>query len=596
MDRNTIIAIVLSVVVIVAGMTVQTFFMDDMVIPEETVTTAETGETALNDVSPAMSGPVITAVGEEPDSSPFTVDSGAYNVTFNPRGAGITSILLADHMENGKPVELLYNEEGDADAFTMYVGGNEDRPVDEVFPYSIDEVPGIDIKRVVFTRDFTTPDGKPFTIEKSYAIPGNGEYLIQLAVKVYTPDGSPIPMNISSGMYTLSVGPQIGPEVVQKNNYDYRRIEVKYTDSAKKSAVKYKDGVYKASDDVQWISLNGKYFAFIVEPSDTAAIASVSASQENPENGIYQKNVIYMTREASAAPSVTDYYSFYAGPKVKSDLTIYNNHADNIFGISGMNMDKVVDGSWLSWLERILNWVLQLFYKIIPNYGDAIILLTILIKLLLQPLTKKGMDSTAKMSALSPKIEEIKKKFPDNPEAQNAAMAKLYKEEKINPMGSCLPMLIQFPIFIALYGLLNTNFDLRGSMFIPGWINDLSIPDTVLNLPFAIPLLGSQIHALPILYVISMIFSMKITQSGQNAGSQAGMMNFMTYGMPILFFFIMYNAPSGLLLYWSTVNLISIGQQIFVNKKKRAVYAEEIAEKDREKLAKKEAKKRNRRK
>ena len=232
----------------------------------------------------------------------------------------------------------------------------------------------------------------------------------------------------------------------------------------------------------------------------------------------------------------------------------------------------------------------------IPNYGVAIILLTILIKLLLQPLAKRGMDSTAKMSALTPKINEIKEKYPDDPEAQNAAMAKLYKEEKINPMGSCLPMLIQFPIFIALYGLLNTNFDLRGSMFIPGWIPDLSIPDTIFTLPFSLPFLGSQIHLLPILYCISMIFSMKITQSGSQAGAQQGMMAFMTYGMPIIFFFIMYNAPSGLLLYWSTVNVISIGQQIFVNRKKKGIYAEEIAERDAEKQAKKEAKRKNRRK
>ena len=291
----------------------------------------------------------------------------------------------------------------------------------------------------------------------------------------------------------------------------------------------------------------------------------------------------------------SDMYSFYAGPKVKSNLSIYEN-GESVFSVDGEDLTSIIDGSWLTWLENILNWILQLFYKVIPNYGVAIILLTILIKLLLQPLAKKGMDSTAKMGALTPKINEIKERYPDDPEAQNAAMAKLYKEEKINPMGSCIPMLIQFPIFIALYGLLNTNFDLRGSMFIPGWIPDLSIPDTIYTLPFAIPFLGTQIHLLPILYTISMIFSMKITQSGSQASAQQGMMAFMTYGMPIIFFFIMYNAPSGLLLYWSTVNVISIGQQMFVNKKKKAVYAEEIAEKDAIKQAKKEAKRKNRRK
>ena len=203
------------------------------------------------------------------------------------------------------------------------------------------------------------------------------------------------------------------------------------------------------------------------------------------------------------------------------------------------------------------------------------------------------MDSTAKMSALTPKMEEIKVKYADNPEAQNAAMAKLYQEEKINPLSSCLPMLLQFPIFIALYGLLNKNFDLRGAMFIPGWIVDLSLPDTVATLPFNIPLLGSQIHVLPVLYTVSMLFSMKITQTTATQ-SQKGMMWFMTYGMPIMFFFVMYNAPSGLLLYWSVTNLISIMQQVWTNKKKGKVYSLELKAKEDAEKAKKAAKKKRR--
>ena len=165
----------------------------------------------------------------------------------------------------------------------------------------------------------------------------------------------------------------------------------------------------------------------------------------------------------------------------------------------------------------------------------------------------------------------------------NNAMAKLYKEEGINPMGSCLPMFIQFPVFIALYGLLNNHFELRGAMFIPGWIPDLSIPDTVAVLPFSLPLLGSQIHLLPIIYTASMIFSMKITQTASTQSSQQGMMNFMTYGMPLIFFFMLYNAPSGLLVYWTVTNAISIIQQVYVNSKKKKQYEEEMKSKKDEK-------------
>ncbi|MBQ7644559.1 MAG: membrane protein insertase YidC, partial [Spirochaetales bacterium] len=140
--------------------------------------------------------------------------------------------------------------------------------------------------------------------------------------------------------------------------------------------------------------------------------------------------------------------------------------------------------------------------------------------------------------------------------------------EGASPLGGCLPMLLQFPILIAMYGLLTKHFELRGALFIPGWIPDLSVPETIATLGFNIPLLGNEIHLLPILYTASMIFSMKITQ-GQNstAGQGKGMQFFMMYGMPILFFFILYSAPSGLLLYWMAQNILSMGQQFYTNAK-----------------------------
>ncbi len=595
MDKNTIIAIVLSVIVITVGMGIQTAFFTPELPPEEVSVSTEVN----NAVLPESSGGNITAVGEDPDASPFEVRAGSYIITFDPKGASVTSIRLSEHLDNGEPVELLFRDESDDNAFMLYLGEDSSKPIDAVFSHT-ENVNQNGLNIVSFTRDFITEDGKPFTIRKQFAIPDNGEYMIQLSVDVSTPDGSAIPVNVSSAMYSISVGPQIGPEFESiSNNYDYRRVSVRY-DEKGKSDVRFNDGSFTSDEErnVDWIALSGKYFTFMLIPETDSIISSAWATETSSDTGVPQKDTIYLTRSVSSESHVQDMYSFYAGPKVKSSLSIYDNADDNIFRIEGHELTDIIDGSWLSWLESILNWILQLFYKIIPNYGVAIILLTILIKLLLQPLAKKGMDSNAKMGALTPKLNEIKERYPDDPEAQNAAMAKLYKEEGINPMGSCLPMLIQFPIFIALYGLLNTNFDLRGSMFIPGWIPDLSIPDTIFTLPFAIPLLGSQIHLLPILYTISMIFSMKITQMGTqaSAGSQAGMMKFMTYGMPLIFFFIMYNAPSGLLLYWSTVNVISIGQQVFVNKKKKDVYAEEIAERDAEKAAKKEAKRKNRRK
>ena len=145
-------------------------------------------------------------------------------------------------------------------------------------------------------------------------------------------------------------------------------------------------------------------------------------------------------------------------------------------------------------------------------------------------------------------------------------MAEFYKREGYNPMSGCLPLLIQFPIFIAMYNLFNNHFDLRGALFIPGWIPDLSQPEAIysfapINL-FVFKL--SAIRVLPVIYLLSQLFYGKFTQ-GQATGQTAAQMKFMMYGMPIMFFFILYDVPSGLLIYWIFSNLIQIAQQVVIN-------------------------------
>ncbi len=588
MDRNTIIAIILCVIVITVGMTVQQMFAQ----PSSTTATetAVTGEA----VTETAKGSVYTAVGKDGSVDPFTVTTDSLCVTFDPKGGTISSV----HDEEND-VNLLLKEEGDSNAFMLYWGDDRTAAVDDIFDYTteVKTVSGKSdsITQVTFTRTYREEEsGREFTLEKKYAVPNNSEYMIQLAVTLYSEDGTSLPVGDGSSMYTLSVGSQVGPEFDSLNgNYDYRRVYYKLENKNSKKTVS--SGNFSSSDPMGWVGVAGKYFAFLLIPETENVISYTETVQETGET-ISQKNTVYMTRSASSESRTTDVYSFYCGPQLSSTLSIYDNAKDNIFGLSDHALKKALDVSWLSWLETILKWALEGFNFITHNYGVSIILLTILVKLLLIPLSKKGTDSTAKMSALQPKMQEIQQKYKDDPEAQNAAVAKLYKEEGINPMGSCLPLLIQFPIFIGLYGLLNKDFSLRGAMFIPGWINDLSIPETIFTLPFSIPFLGTKIHLLPILYTLSMIFSMKITQSATTSsqGNGKGMMWFMTYGMPILFFFILYNAPSGLLVYWSISNVLSIIQQIYTNRKKVAGYKKEIEEKDALKAQKKAEKKKRR--
>jgi YidC/Oxa1 family membrane protein insertase len=171
------------------------------------------------------------------------------------------------------------------------------------------------------------------------------------------------------------------------------------------------------------------------------------------------------------------------------------------------------------------------------------------------------------MQALSPKIKEIQTKYKDNPQKMNAEMAEFYKKEGYNPLSGCLPMVIQIPIFFAMYNLFSNHFDLRGAMFIPGWIPDLSVPEAIYNFPndFRLPLLGwTAIRLLPFIYVGSQLLYGKVTQTPDQKGNSQ--MKMMLYVMPIAFFFILYDVPSGLLLYWIMSNVLTLVQQLIINK------------------------------
>ena len=298
----------------------------------------------------------------------------------------------------------------------------------------------------------------------------------------------------------------------------------------------------------------------------------------NQDPKLFQTDVISISRPAIAASKQTDAFYFYFGPKTNSDLSKYDYADRNAFQRSGLNLEQAAESSGiLGWLEAIINFFLNFFYKLVPNYGIAIILVTILVKALLFPLTRNGSVAAARMQELKPKIDELQAKYKGNPQKLNQEMAEFYKKEGYNPMSGCLPLLIQFPIFIAMYNLFNNHFDLRGAMFIPGWITDLSVPEAIVTFP-TINLVIWQVgalRALPIIYVVSQLLYGKYTQMN-SPGQSATQAKLMMYGMPIMFFFILYNTPSGLLVYWIVSNVLSIGQQVVINdilKKRRAALA-----------------------
>ena len=184
------------------------------------------------------------------------------------------------------------------------------------------------------------------------------------------------------------------------------------------------------------------------------------------------------------------------------------------------------------------------------------------------------------MQEVQPRMTEIQTKYKNNPEKMNQEMAKLYQETGYNPLSGCLPLLIQFPLIIAMFNLFNNYFEFRGAMFIPGWIPDLSVGDSVYTLKFNLPLLGNHIRLLPVIYLVSQLIYGKVT-SATTSGGNATQMKIMMYAMPIVFFFVFYSAPSGLLIYWTVSNLLTLVQQMFLNKMMKKKKAElELKKKD----------------
>jgi YidC/Oxa1 family membrane protein insertase len=273
---------------------------------------------------------------------------------------------------------------------------------------------------------------------------------------------------------------------------------------------------------------------------------------------------MFLVRPPQSA-GTTDVFHFYLGPKNQESLYRYDT-GDNGFRLRNLDFVRAAGSSnILTPLENLLKWLLNFFYNMVHNYGVAIILLTLLVKIVVFPLTKKSSEASIKMQALAPKIKEIQAKYKDNPAKMNAEMGALYKKEGHNPMSGCLPLLIQMPLLFAMYNLFNNHFDLRGAMFIPGWIPDLSLPESVWNFGSPLPLLGwESLRLLPFIYVGSQMLYGLVTRTPEQQGNPT--MKMMMYVMPIVFFFVLYNVPSGLLVFWIMSNLFTLVQQVILNK------------------------------
>ena len=567
MEKNTILAIVLSTLVIIITFVFQGFRTASQQLDAQTEAVTRTESVVQETVTQNQTETALTAevpVSEfTEESAPqiaehITIETDLLSVVLTSAGGDMISWKLKDHLDNGDRVEMILGGNKEARAFSIAFG-------DSPAVSSIFNVTRISNYIVEFYRDFPASGGNaPFRLTKRYEFKP-ADYMFELTVTLDSSASSGI--NFAGNAYTLSFGPQIGPYFDRLDaRYEYRRYYT-YVNGKRKNA-KVNDVI---DTNPKWAAISGKYFAFIAVPYLTQYNASFS---EAAEDGLSSASRFSIMRPAVSSSRTDDTYRFYLGPKTQDTLNTYNS-GKNDFGMKDTQLVEVASSSGflsiLSPLEKLLKWLLLLFYRIIPNYGVAIILLTLLVKIAFFPLTKKGSEATLRMQALTPKIKELQEKHKGNPQKLNAEMAAFYQKEGYNPISGCLPMLLQIPLFLAMYNLFNNHFDIRGAMFIPGWIPDLSIPEAIVNFPdgFKVPILGwTALRALPFIYVGSQLIYGKVTQMpGQQSNTQ---MKMMLYVMPIAFFFILYNVPSGLLIYWIFSNVLTLVQQVIINKYIRA--------------------------
>ena len=366
---------------------------------------------------------------------------------------------------------------------------------------------------------------------------------------------------INSNSYDLTWNN--GIRSVEKNSVDeanYSNASVFYGDEqviVDASSVGEKE-IKEFRGKVEWLTVRNKYFATIIIPDDPAKVegAYIEGISESVGNeGIHESYDVRLTLPFQNQIIETKTFTLFIGPVDYKELEAY-----------GKDLVKIVDfGSFFGLkfivrpiAEYILLPLFQFLHSFIPNYGFVLIIFSIIIKIVVYPLTKSSYQSMKKMQALQPMITELKEKYKDDQQKVSKETMKLYSTYGINPAGGCLPMLLQMPIFVALWGMFQSAIDLRQQPFF-GWITDLSQPDVIYDLGFKLPMFGiSQISGLALLMGITTFVQQKMTI--KDPKQQA-----LVYVMPVMLTLLFMSFPSGLNLYYFMFNILSIAQQYYIN-------------------------------
>lgn len=431
------------------------------------------------------------------------VENEVFKVILSNEGATIKSVELKKYRDKkGNPVRFLSSEPS---ALSILKDGSLDYSK-TIFNVDDSEASFKGSDKAVVT--FTYSDGSVF-IRRSFIF-NKTDYAIDVNEEVKGLGSYYVTLGKDFGIYDKENAPHWGPVILKEAD----RIEL--NPSKLKETIIYREGV-------KWIAQEDKYFFSAIIPLSKANQFIVS-----PYNGVALVSAEFQEGANN--------YKVFASPKEYDYLKKFK-----------AGLEHIVDFGFFSIIARPLFWFLKLLYSLIKNYGFAIVILTIIVRIPFIPVVNRGQKSMQKLSELQPKLMKLKEQYKNDPKRLQQEMMELYKKYKINPMSGCLPILLQIPIFFALYKILTIAIELRQAPFIL-WINDLSAKD-----PY---------YVLPILMGITMLIQQKMTPSTADPAQQKIMLI-----MPVVFTFLFLSFPSGLVLYWLVNNIFGIAQQFYINQK-----------------------------
>ena len=479
----------------------------------------------------APAAPVQPAPGEMKGAAEqeFAIETDLYKIRFTNKGAVVKSWLLKKYLDHaGKPLEVV-NAAAFVKAPPPFAVSLKDDKVASEFNYGLFVAkPTPDNLGV----DYEFSDGKNFC-RKSFRF-GKNSYLAQVTSEV-TQNGAPVPHEIEwRGGFGDST---VLNRIAEQHSVYYDLAQTKLITKDAKAA---KDGAITSNGNYSFAGLDDRFFAFVFLPKDN--ISTEVRTVKDDLAGPSGKEESYVG--VAVGGDSINRFSIFAGPK---DIDILRK--------VDPRLEQLIDWGFFGIIAKplflALHWMND---TLVHNYGWSIVILTIGINLLLFPLRLTSLKSQKKMQALQPHIQAINAKYkglslrdPKKAE-QNQEVMDLYKKHGVNPMGGCLPMIIQLPILWAIYKVLTVTIELRGAHWL--WITDLSQPEAL------------AIHILPIIMIVTQYFQQRMTPSPGMDPAQAKMMQF----MPLMFGFFFYNMSSGLVLYWLTGNLVGIVQQWTMNK------------------------------